>query len=81
MNLHFSVAATVGKQSHRGFWVLRGPALGLCEKTTSRPLARGPAGLTWLLLCAWEPPPSGPEPTTRRGGAGHAAMLLVPLVG
>lgn len=45
-----------------------GPASGLCEKTTSRLLARGPARLTWLPVCAWELLlPSGPGPRQGQG--------------
>lgn len=45
-----------------------GPAPGLCEKTTSRLLAPGPARLTWLPVCAWELLlPSGPGPRHGQG--------------
>lgn len=50
-----------------------GLAPGLCEKTTSRLLAAGPARLTWLPVCAWELLlPSGPGPR-------HGQGVLTPL--
>lgn len=73
MNLHFLMAASVGNKATEGFAAAR-PARVLCEKTTSRLLARRPARLTWLPVCSWElPPPNGPEPVAQGGGAGPAA--------